>query len=266
MPADAPYPFPGMNPYFESKWSDVHATMIVHMREQLRRQMPQGLYVGVEVGTQILKNSRDEKPKVPDASVWKLREDGPVVAEPPNAATPTIAETQAPQVRRLAVRDLDGELLTVIELLSPSNKHGAGAVVHQRKRLGLMESGINLVEIDLVRQWGLAVIQFEEDAVAEMLAGDSGSLPAHAVLVFRAATPHVRELYGIRYAESLPSIRVPLGAEHRDVWLNLQELAIRAHTEGQFDQVTRYQESPTPPLSTEETAWLDAHLKAQGLR
>ena len=130
----------------------MHATMIVLMREQLRLQMPQGLYVGVELGTQVLKNSREEKPKVPDTSIWKLREDSPAIAEPPNAATPTIAETPAPQLRRLAVRDLDGELLTVIELLSPSNKHGVGAVVHQRKRLGLMELGINLVEIDLVRQ------------------------------------------------------------------------------------------------------------------
>lgn len=266
MPADAPYPFPGLNPYFEAKWPDVHATMIVHMREQLRRQLPQGLYVGVELGTQILKNSRDEKPKVPDASIWKLKEDPPALTEPPNAASPTIAETQAPLVRRLAIRDLDGELLTVIELLSPSNKHGAGAVVHQRKRLGLIESGINLVEIDLVRQWGLAVAQFEEDDVASSLAYENGSLPPHAVLVFRAATPHVRELYAIRYAVSLPSIRVPLSPGQRDIWLNLQELAETAHHEGQFDLVTRYQNNPEPPLSAEDAEWLDAHLKAKGLR
>ncbi|MDP1591390.1 MAG: DUF4058 family protein, partial [Prosthecobacter sp.] len=227
---------------------------------------PQGLYVAVELGTQILKNNRDEKPKVPDAAIWKLKEDPPAVAEPPNAASPTIAETQAPQVRRLAIRDLDGELLTVIELLSPANKHGAGAVVHQRKRLGLIESGINLVEIDLVRQWGLAVAQFEEDEVASSLASENGCLPPHAVLVFRASTPHVRELYGITYTACLPSIRVPLSPEQRDIWLNLQELAETAHHEGQFDLVTRYQNDPEPPLSPEEIIWLDQHLKSKGLR
>ncbi len=266
MPTDAPYPFPGMNPYFEAKWPDVHATMIVHMREHLRRQMPQGLYVGVELGTQILKNSRDEKPKVPDAAIWKLKEDSPTLQEPPNAASPTIAETLAPQVRRLAIRDLDGELLTVIELLSPSNKHGAGAVVHQRKRLGLIESGINLVEVDLARQWGLAVAQFEEDDVAARLASEAGDLPPHAVVVFRASTPNVRELYGIRYPVTLPSIRVPVSPEHHDIWLNLQELAVTAHREGQFDLVTRYANDPEPPLSKEDNVWLDTHLKAQGLR
>jgi hypothetical protein len=266
MPANATYPFPGLNPYFESRWPDVHATMIVHMREQLRLQMPQGLYVGVELGTQVLKNSREEKPKVPDTSIWKLREDSPAIAEPPNAATPTIAETPAPQLRRLAVRDLDGELLTVIELLSPSNKHGVGAVVHQRKRLGLMELGINLVEIDLIRQWGLAVAQFEEDAVAASLMDSAGRLPPHAALVFRASTPNVRELYGIHYKETLPAIRVPLSSEYSDIWLNLQELAQRAHEEGQFDLVTHYAHDPEPPLSPVEAAWLDGHLKSLKLR
>lgn len=266
MPSAAPYPFPGLNPWFESRWPDVHATMIVLMRGQLRRQLPSGLHASVEIGTRILQNSREEKPIVPDATVWKLREDAPALSAPPNAAEPAIAETQAPQTRRLAIRDAQGDLITVLELLSPSNKHGAGAVAHQSKRLGLIESGINLVELDLIRQLGLAILQFEEDGVADVLRSKSDFLPAHAVTVIRASAPHLRELYAIHYRVTLPSIKVPLRPEDPDIWLNLQTLAEQAHEEAQMDQITDYTRDPEPPLSPEDTAWLHTHLKAHELR
>src|SRR4051794_32714638 len=41
-------PFPGMDPYLEQQWGDVHTTMAVFMREQLRPQMPPALAVRIE--------------------------------------------------------------------------------------------------------------------------------------------------------------------------------------------------------------------------
>src|SRR4051812_35419633 len=36
-------PFPGMDPYLESRWSDVHATLITAIKEALQPSMPPGL-------------------------------------------------------------------------------------------------------------------------------------------------------------------------------------------------------------------------------
>ena len=59
---------------------------------------------------------------------------------------------------------------------------------------------------------------------------------------------------------------MPLRPDVSDIWLNLQVLAEQCHRDGAFDKVTDYSCEPEPPLSPEDAAWLDAHLKAAGLR
>ncbi len=41
-------PFPGMDPYLESCWGDVHASFIIYSREQIQAQLPPGLRARVE--------------------------------------------------------------------------------------------------------------------------------------------------------------------------------------------------------------------------
>ena len=33
-------PFPGMDPYLEEFWPDVHASLIIYARDQLEEQLP----------------------------------------------------------------------------------------------------------------------------------------------------------------------------------------------------------------------------------
>ncbi len=33
-------PFPGMNPYFERYWGDVHSTLIAYLRDQINERLP----------------------------------------------------------------------------------------------------------------------------------------------------------------------------------------------------------------------------------
>jgi hypothetical protein len=33
-------PFPGMNPYLEAHWWDVHTSLVPYMRNQLQRNLP----------------------------------------------------------------------------------------------------------------------------------------------------------------------------------------------------------------------------------
>jgi hypothetical protein len=41
-------PFPGMDPYLEQHWGDVHASLIVYMRDQINEQLPADLQARVE--------------------------------------------------------------------------------------------------------------------------------------------------------------------------------------------------------------------------
>src|SRR5687767_12353482 len=43
-----PSPFPGMDPYLEQFWGDVHTSLTTYTRDQLRPQMPPDLRVRVE--------------------------------------------------------------------------------------------------------------------------------------------------------------------------------------------------------------------------
>ncbi len=38
-------PFPGMDPYLEPRWGDIHTRLTVYACDQLRAQMPGGLLV-----------------------------------------------------------------------------------------------------------------------------------------------------------------------------------------------------------------------------
>ena len=273
MSATQMNPFPGMNPYFEGEWPGVHAMMIVHCSSRLQSQLPAGLRARVETGLRIDAGRADEESRRPDASVWELREDGEpyqvtsVIAPPANAATPIHAMAAAPKRRRVTIRETsEGErLVTAIEFLSPSNKRGSGAISYQFKRDRLIDGGVNLVEVDLVRDGGLAATLFDNDAMVESMLRRCAKLPAHLVTVTRAPAPDEREFYPIGYQDALPSCAIPLREADKDIWLNLQELADRCFEDGGFYH-TDYSKQPDPPLSAEDAEWLDELLKSKGLR
>jgi len=41
-------PFPGMDPYLETRWGDVHTSLVTYARDQVQPQMPRALHVPVE--------------------------------------------------------------------------------------------------------------------------------------------------------------------------------------------------------------------------
>ena len=268
MPAAAPYPFPGLNPYFEKEWFQVHPFMIVQALVQIQRQLPSDLRAVIEQGMTISARPPVEDQKTrPDLSVWKLREDTLLATAPPNFIPPLTRTVTSPKPRHLAIRESSsGDLVTAIELLSPSNKHSGGAVGYLQKRQSIIALGVNLVEIDLIRKWGLALLQFEGDEMAESIRLPDGRMPAHSVNIIRAEDPLEREIYPITYRHPLPACKVPLRPDDSDIWLDLQKAAEQCHIDCAFDKTTHYERDPEPPLSDDDTVWLDAHLKAQGLR
>ena len=43
-----PSPFPGMDPYLEQHWGDVHSSLVIYARNQLQKVLPRDLRARVE--------------------------------------------------------------------------------------------------------------------------------------------------------------------------------------------------------------------------
>src|ERR1700740_1853795 len=62
-------PFPGMDPYLEAHWRDVHASLIIYARDQLQPQLPGKLFARVEERLVIEPEDGDERSIYPDVHV-----------------------------------------------------------------------------------------------------------------------------------------------------------------------------------------------------
>ena len=49
-------PFPGMDPYLESHWGDLHTTLMVYARNQLNAQLPDDLQARVEESLAVMED------------------------------------------------------------------------------------------------------------------------------------------------------------------------------------------------------------------
>jgi hypothetical protein len=248
-------PFPGINPWLEEFWRDVHASLLVYARDQLNGELPPGLQARVDERLAI--DAEDEKDRiyVPDIAVsepWD-RPAGPVLGQGGQAvaaAEPTVVDFGQEILRRLEIVDSRAHVITAIELLSPSNKSDAdAAIVWRRKRLDYLRGGINVVEIDLLRGgvWTLP----DRSLLKPVPAGRI----CHHVAVTRPPRLSRCEFYVLPLRQRLPAIRVPLRRTDPDVALDLQALIDQCYERGRYDAVIDYTRPSRPPLPDEEAAW-----------
>jgi hypothetical protein len=259
-------PFPGMNPFFEQRWRDAHATLVVYLRDALQERLPADLIVGAEEEAVTIGCGESKTTYRPDVQVrepWTLKEPGAVavtVESPPikPSAEPIRVFVEEEIERWLEIREATGRLITVIELLGPSNKlEAADRDRYLRKRRGFISGGVNLVEIDLVRQ-GAPVFP---DVIRNVMRGAGA---CYGVCVFRAARPAENEVYPIRLRERLPAIRVPLRPTDADVVADLQPLIDQCHERGRY-HLLNYRLDLDPPLPSEETTWVEGILREHQL-
>ena len=154
-----PSPFPGMNPYLEQTevWQDFRQSFVPHLREVLSPQVRPEYIVKVEEQLFIHGLPPDTERFVGRADV-SVSEGGFV--EPGTSgsiAAPVLGRISlAPDVERrafLEIRDRSSRrLVTVVEVLSPSNKYrGPDRDQYLAKRRQLFCGQVHLVELDLLR-------------------------------------------------------------------------------------------------------------------
>jgi hypothetical protein len=238
-----------MNPFLEHSdaWMDFHDNFIVRIQESLSDRVGPNYLVKLEVRLILHERSAEERRFFGIADVG--------VSEPLNRlatldATAITAPVQLelPAVemekhRSIEIRDRrDRRLITVIELLSPSNKTaGSDRDDYMVKRRQVLSSPTHLVEIDL-RRGG-----------ARPGPPDLPHCDYYALVSRHEDRPRVGVWpFGLR--EPMPGIPIPLTAPDPSVWLDLKAVLDRSYDAGGYGKYI-YREIPEPPLSESETVW-----------
>ena len=249
-------PFPGMDPYLESRWSDVHNKLTAFIGEALTPLLPPGLRARSE--ERILLETLAEQ------RIGDYRADVAVVSSPLGRGTaasasasavadiePVLLEYQAsPEVDRF-VRIIDtrngNRVVTAIEVLSNWNK-AAGKLnkVYLRKIRDYARAEVSVVEIDLLRSSRRRLL-VQPDRVPPELR------KAYAVCIRRGWNESQWAFYPIGLRDRLPRIPIPLGEGEPEVLLDLQPLIDRAYAAGGHDDID-YSVPPDPPLKGDDAA------------
>jgi hypothetical protein len=270
-------PFPGMDPYLELYWGDVHQSVITYIRDWLQSRLPSDLRARMQERVYIELPDSRRGVYYPDVRVVERPGPSPgtatAVAEPPIRAEaangagvpaePLLIHLDIEPVTEGYVEIVDVKsghrVVTAIEVLSPTNKRSnEGQRLYLQKRADQQSAGVNTVEVDLLRG-GKRVLMIAPDQVP----------PSHRtacqVCVWRGSRPNLVEVYRVPLRERLPVFAIPLRPTDSDVPLDLQAIFEQCYKNGGYDDID-YRGEPDPPLSADDAAWSDALLRDQGKR
>jgi hypothetical protein len=256
-------PFPGMDPYLELWWRDIHHTLCTYARDSLQPQLGGGLKARVDERL-VVETDDTGRSIYPDVRIvesgW-LKEGDQAVPEAPGVAA--VAESLVVQIESEPARQAfihiidirnDNRLIIAIEFLSPSNKlPGDGREQYVQKQKDTCEAGAGLVEIDLVRAG-------KRPTLAQ------SHLPArrnqtYQVCIYRPWKPSQCQVICIPLAARLPTIPIPLRPKDAEVALDLQLLIDQAYRNGAYGDELDYSKLCQPPLGDAEAGWAKELLR-----
>ena len=257
-----PTPFPGMDPYLERAgvWDEVHTRLMVAMADALGPHVRPKYRVGVEQRTYLAVLTPDEYDLVgqPDVLVVGPRRQAPPVHATATAVgiAPKVAQVPMPEEiteRYLRVRDVvTGEVITVIELLSPTNKlTREGRRQYARKRLRVLGSATHFIEIDLLRAGEPFPFRVPDDDAPN----------DYRILVSRAQDRPQAAVYLFSIRDPLPDLPVPLQPGDAEPSLALNRLVHDVYDRAGYDLTVNYQQAPPPPpIRAPDVQWMKSRL------
>jgi hypothetical protein len=257
-----------MDPYLEDphSWAGVHLQLISEIQAMLNQQLRPRYVADVEERIYLLDEDdpAEDLYRVPDIKLRrrnpgkekKARRDAGAVALAEPLVLTTLSDVEVHD-RRLEIRALDsGEVVTVLEVLSPANKVGGseGRNGFLAKRREITASPAHWVEIDLLRA-GLSLELRKRLDPHE-----------YFVHVSPAELRPKGRVWPIRLQDRLPAVGIPLRAPDPDATLDLQRALDAVYERGAFDLKFDYAKDPVPPLPPELAKWANKLLKQKKLR
>ncbi len=229
----------GVDPYIERQlWSDFHHNMITTLQAMLLPQLLPKYSAQVEERVYVEHQPPDGIRRVfrPDVSVVReadethsaTPESSVAIAEPIVLTIPLPEEQREPYIAILSLPER--QLVTIIELLSPSNKrpNSDGRREYLTKREQILQSPVHLVEIDLLLQ-GERLPTVEPLPEADFY-----------VFVSRGDRRPAVEVYRWKLKQPLPTIRIPLLPEDPDLLLNLEDAYEQTFARARYDMRLDY--------------------------
>jgi Protein of unknown function (DUF4058) len=253
-----PSPFPGMNPYFEREtiWKDFHDSFLMVIRNRLVPQVRPNYIVKLGEYLFIHEPSAEERYLAGhgDVSLSHLNDNQPDSGGTVAILSPTkirIPFVDFEEHVFLELRDRENlDLITIIEMLSPSNKKpGADRDQYLAKRAILLRSDAHFVEIDLLRGWAKMPMEPSHEC-------------DYCVMVSRVESRPDANLWPLNLRSPLPTIPIPLRGSDADVSLDLQAILHEAYDQAEY-QYHLYRGTPNPPLRPDDASWASSLIASK---
>jgi Protein of unknown function (DUF4058) len=259
-----PSPFPGIDPYLESQgyWPDLHASLTTYCRDALNEVLPESYEARLGEQLRLVERREPQARTVyPDVAILEGGPGRRTSAQTETAAgvltlEPVTIDVPVEEIEE--VRDLwieirhrpDRDLVTAIEILSPTNKLGEGYWQYQGKRRALIRQNVHLVELDLLVR-GQRLLTEQE-------------LPAGTFFAFvsRADRRSKCDVYAWSIRHRLPNIKIPLRSPDPDVVLELPAVFALAYDRGRYARALDYAAPLDLPLAAVDRAWAEEHARA----
>lgn len=173
----------------------------------------------------------------------------------PSVELPNLLPDEIAQIN-VEIRDVaQRRLVTVIEILSPANKVGAGADDYYQRRVEALHTQPHLLEIDLLRR-GSRI----------SLVGEPPPAPYYVYLSRWQRRPFT-QVWPLPLRQPLPTIPVPLLPSDPDAPLDLQLAVTTCFAAACYDTLLDYTiEPPAPSFSDDDAAWVEQCLCDAGYR
>jgi hypothetical protein len=259
-------PFPGMDPYLEQVWRDVHQKLCVYACDDIQSQLGAGMHARVDERLVIELPADAMRSIYPDVRVVAKRSGNfdPQPAGGVMLADPIPIETTNEPVEEGFIQIIDtrsgGRVITVIEFLSPTNKFAGPAREQYIQKQGeLRNAGVSLVEINLLRcgQW-VAQVPIHKVPTRHLA-------PYYAV-VHRSWGGSRYEYYPMPMRHRLSAIGIPVRLSDPLIALDLQSLIDRVYRNGAYGTDLDYTTPPVPELESEDATWAGTLLREAGFR
>lgn len=231
-------PYPGMDPYIErDEWEDFHTRLMTTIGDRISPAIRPGYIARVERRVYIDDPDISPDPSFRQADVavvesesWGVNEPTAAVATAPavSCTVPLPTERRESFLTVRHTRDRS-RIVTIIEVLSPSNKRAGSEGIRQylRKRRDVLQSDAHLVEIDLLLGGTRPPIDDRPPGDYFVMTGRRGRRPQVDVVAWSLM-------------DRLPTIAVPLTAPDPDVPLDLQAAFASVYENAGYDLSIKY--------------------------
>jgi hypothetical protein len=243
-----------MDPFLEDQhyWPDFHQSFMTYWRDMLLERLPDNYDARLEERVRFVELVTEEDYlREPDLAVEQVHpSSAPAVLAPEKLTLKpvTIALPVMEKVRETRIQILHRpgrELVTILELLSPSNKSRTDQGAYLAKRAEVLGHWprLHLVEVDLL-VGGLRLPMRRP-----LPSGD------YYALVSRAERRPKCEVYAWTLRQPLPTIPVPLKSPDADLRIDLGAIFAIAYERGRYQRSIDYASPLTLALNAKDRRW-----------